>query len=48
MTKDEMRFLRRELINGFLHLCRFDVHIGIKAIRGQEKRFYGKELKAYA
>jgi hypothetical protein len=47
MTKDEMRFYRRELINGYLYICKFDLRIAKVMIRNQEILHYGLELKVY-
>ena len=44
MTRQEMRFLRRELINGCLHIG----FVYVRAVvRKAELYTYGKELKAY-
>lgn len=52
MTKDEMRFLRRELINMYIHLAYMvDASVILSAIkwdvRYKERVNYGQELKAY-
>jgi hypothetical protein len=54
MTKDEMRFIRREIINHYLHVnrIRWEQNTGMLnirwAVRIKEIRRYGFELKAYA
>jgi hypothetical protein len=53
MTKDEMRFLRRELINIYLHIA-FSMDEPVllselkETVRELERANHGSELKAYA
>jgi hypothetical protein len=50
MTKDEMRFLRRELISDYL-LCINTIAYSIRYLkfftRQAELQYYGQELQAY-
>jgi len=47
MTHDEMRFLRRELINHLLHVGTVSQQWIKLFVRQDEVKFYGHELQAY-
>jgi hypothetical protein len=48
MTRDEMRFYRRELINTLLHWGVKHINTIKWFVRDSEIDMYGSELKAYA